>query len=79
MRTPCWQTESEILATDIETQALHIDAAVKQLTAHNPAPVVRTAVSLLVKLLGNIQAQPGEAKFRRLRKSNTHLAAKVLW
>lgn len=41
-------------------------------------PMARTTSSLLLKLLGNVLSQPGEARFRRLRLNNPVLRGSIL-
>ena len=69
-----------------------IDAALAKITNDNvdtvagnryllrvvPAGLVEGAVKVLVKVLGNIVTNPGEAKFRRLKKTNKMVEGKLL-
>ena len=43
-----------------------------------PAGLVDAAVKVLQKVVGNIVANPGEAKFRRLKKTNKMVEGKLL-
>ena len=71
-------TDAELRATAAETQFIKIDQAVARLHEANPAAVAKTAVDLLTKIMGGIQSNPTEPKYRRLRKDNKKISSQVL-
>ena len=70
--------EAELAATEAVVACKRIDQAIDQMVEQNTLAVVEGAARLLVKVFGNILAQPDNPKFQRLRKDNKQLASKVL-
>ncbi len=71
-------SDAELQATAAETQFIKIDRAVSRLNEANPAPVTKTAIELLLKIMVAIQKNPAEPKFRKLRKDNKKISSQVL-
>lgn len=70
--------EAELRATQSVLQCAEIDAAIRQLLERNKVGMVTTAADVLAKIFSNILSNPEKEKFRRLKKHNTQVAAKVL-
>ena len=71
-------TDAELQATTAETQFIKIDQAVARLHEANQAAVAKTAIDLLTKIMGAIQSNPAEPKYRKLRKDNKKISSQVL-
>jgi hypothetical protein len=73
-------------AVESATYFAEIDDALAKIMTDNvntplrvvPAGLVDAAVKVLQKVVGNIVANPGEAKFRRLKKTNKMVEGKLL-
>eukprot|EP00743_Colponemidia_sp_Colp-15_P000969 GILK01001069.1.p1 GENE.GILK01001069.1~~GILK01001069.1.p1 ORF type:complete len:247 (-),score=41.99 GILK01001069.1:366-1043(-) len=68
----CCQRLNE-MAVDIEG----VESALESLSL-NPYEIEEPALAILLKLISNVIANPDEAKFRAIKKSNPALHAKVL-
>ena len=73
-------TEAQIAPNRPKPQnmAYEVDSAVATMLEKNGVEAVKVAAPILSRIFGNILAHPTEPKFRRLRKDNKQLAAKVL-
>ena len=70
--------DAKVPATAAENQFIKIDQAVARLHEANPAAVTKTAIDLLTKIMGAIQSNPTEPKYRKLRKDNKKISSQLL-
>lgn len=62
----------------VEAKLVKVDASCTRMRESNPATMAESATNLLTTVIKNIIKNPANAKFRKIRKTNPKIAAKML-